>query len=113
MRIALWRALSGEFLVEAEHLLAAADNAELGGGGEPIDCDELRRRAVEGERLTELLAGMVISNEAHDIGVCAEAGEIDGNIGGATRLAGLSLDANDGNGGFRGDACDVSPDVLV
>jgi hypothetical protein len=101
------------FDVEAEELLRAADDAGLGDGGERGGDDPGGVDGCGFEGSGELALLGVGAPETGKESLAAEAGEVHGDVGGAAGTLVAVGVAQDGDGGFGGDAVDLAEDVAV
>jgi hypothetical protein len=110
---------TGDFLVEAEHLLGVAvlceaDKADFGGGGavgaaeDGVGVDLLGGEEIEEEASLEIVAA---GGGDEDFG--AEGGECGGDVAGAAGALFAVAFLDDGDGGLGGEAFGVAEDVFV
>ena len=96
------------FLVGADDLLVGGDEAGLAGGGAGGGVDDGGGDAGAGGEAADGVAGGVEADEAGEDGGAAEGGDVAGDVAGAAEhFAGLA-EAEDGDGGFGGDALHVA-----
>ena len=101
------------FEVEAQHLLAAAENPHLGNGFVVLGRNELRKNAVDAQALGEKPLAFVAAGDADNDDLRTQARHVHGDVGCASRLLVVTQAAHDGDGRFRRDALNIAPDVFV
>ena len=110
----LEREVGAGLAVEPDDLLLLRDDARLDRGVAAGDGEEaLGTDGLFGEKLAELVRGLVFAHGAEEFHRRLQLGEIAGHVGRTAGHVALALEIDDGHGRFGRNARDASPDELV